>query len=639
MDRNTAKETAKSQLERYLSGKGINTRKLFRCLNPQHSDNNPSMSYDSNRNKCHCFSCGADYDIFDLIALDFGLSDNAEIFNMTYKTLGIDVNDTAPKNNKNEQKKAENEENLTEYYKKCQKKLTETDYLTGRGISVETARKYGVGYDEDYTIYEDGKLKSWPAIILPTSTKTYTARKTDTAADSKTKVRKHGQNSPLFNQSALTAADKPIFIVEGEIDALSVIEVGGEAVGLGSASIVSHLVTLLEKEKPAQPLIIALDNDEAGHKAEERLIADLKRLSIPFYRANAYGEAKDANEALTKDREAFTKAVASAEESAADLAADLMEQEEKEEREEYLNTSTAAHLQDFIDGITDRANTPFIPTGFTELDKALDGGLYEGLYFVGAISSLGKTTLVLQIADQIAEAGEDVLIFSLEMARNELIAKSISRLTLLDVMQNNGNVHHAKTTRGITTYSRYANYSQEEKELIKRSITAYGEYASHIYIHEGVGNIGVKEIGEAIEKHIHFTGKKPVVIIDYVQILAPAEIRATDKQNTDKAVLELKRISRDKKLALIGISSFNRDSYKNEVSMAAFKESGAIEYGSDVLIGLQLEGAGTGNFNETEAKQKSPRAVELVILKNRNGATGKKIKFSYYPLFNYFKEA
>jgi replicative DNA helicase len=62
----------------------------------------------------------------------------------------------------------------------------------------------------------------------------------------------------------------------------------------------------------------------------------------------------------------------------------------------------------------------------------LDDGLYEGLYIVGAMSSLGKTTFVTQIGDQIANNGTDVLIFSLEMSRYELMAKSISRLTLTE---------------------------------------------------------------------------------------------------------------------------------------------------------------------------------------------------------------
>ena len=117
-------------------------------------------------------------------------------------------------------------------------------------------------------------------------------------------------------------------------------------------------------------------------------------------------------------------------------------------------------MQSFIDGIADSVDTPFIPTGFKKLDSVLDGGLYEGLYIVGAISSLGKTTLITQITDQIAQSGTDVLIFSLEMARSELIAKSISRHTLQSVLQTGGDTRNAKTTRGISTGKRYIDYNQ-----------------------------------------------------------------------------------------------------------------------------------------------------------------------------------
>lgn len=73
--------------------------------------------------------------------------------------------------------------------------------------------------------------------------------------------------------------------------------------------------------------------------------------------------------------------------------------------------------------------------------------------------------------------------------------------------------------------------------------------------------------------------------------------------------------------------------------MEALKESGSIEYGSDVIIGLQLKGAGKKDFDVNAAKQRNPREIEAVILKNRNGATGGRIRFEYYPLFNYFKES
>jgi len=312
----------------------------------------------------------------------------------------------------------------------------------------------------------------------------------------------------------------------------------------------------------------------------------------------------------------------------------------KEARETYQQNSAAAHIGEFRNVVVNSINTPAISTGFVELDRILDGGLYEGLYVLGAISSLGKTTLVLQIADNMAQQGRDVLIFSLEMARYELMAKSISRITYQDA----SNKADAKTTRGILAGGRYKEYNATEKELIRNAVEQYREYAQHIYIHEGIGDIGIEQLKEAVNRHIEMTGNRPIVIIDYLQILAPYDMRASDKQNTDKAVLELKRLSRDKKIPVIGISSFNRESYKDSsgnkgrVTQADFKESGAIEYSADVLIGLEFIGAGNKDYSEKEEKKKDPREIRLVILKNRNGRAWETDTFRYYPLFNYFEE-
>lgn len=124
----------------------------------------------------------------------------------------------------------------------------------------------------------------------------------------------------------------------------------------------------------------------------------------------------------------------------------------------------------------------------------------------------------MQIADQIAQTGQDILIFSLEMVRTEIIAKNISRYTIEQVLTNNGDIRNAKTSRGITTKKRYENYSDTEKNLINKAISNYGQYAKHIFIHGGIGEISTKQIREAVEQHISFTGNTPIVIIDYLQI-------------------------------------------------------------------------------------------------------------------------
>ena len=537
----------------------------------------------------------------------------------------------------------EAEPDYTSFFLQANRDIAKTSYH--RGLTLETLNRFKLGYVESWTHPKAPQAPPSPRLIIPTSKHSYLARDTrdnltpEQAQYAKSKVGK----VRIFNSKALYTASKPVFIVEGELDALSIIDVGGEAVALGSTANRRALLTMLESQRPAQPLIIAMDNDEAGSKANRELAEGLERLKITFYRLDIAQPYKDANEALNADRDAFRAVI----EGAENIEAETLEAE----REALKREAVAYTLQSFLKSIEESKRAAFIPTGFSPLDNVLDGGLYAGLYVVGAISSLGKTTFCLQIADQIAAAGHDVLVFSLEMARNELIAKSISRLTLVKDLEENESTAHAKTTRGILTGTRYADYSQTERELIQQSIASYGEYARNIYITEGVGNVGIEEIREKVQKHIKITGKAPVVVIDYLQIIAPADMRATDKQNTDKAVLELKRLSRDYSIPVIGISSFNRDNYTAPVNLASFKESGAIEYSSDVLIGLQYEGMDYQEGEADKAREKRIRelmkqvvedgkagkaqSIQVKILKNRNGSKGDAL-LDFYPMFNYF---
>lgn len=660
MERQDAREQLKGYLRNYVESvtqksKGANLYVCPLCGSGTGKSGTGAFSI-KNGTSWKCFSCNAGGDIFDLYGAINGTADHNEQLKGLSELYGIQVasyRSTAQEDFSPEyQNHAKSEQythnsihtsvytqadppqqtDYTDFFLQAHKAVEQTDYWKRRGLSKETVDRFKLGYVAEWRHPKAPKAPTSPRLIIPTSPYSYLARDTrdqipeEQRAYSKSKV----GSIQLFNERALQTATKPIFIVEGELDALSIIEVGGEAVALGTTTKSKALIELLKAQAPSQALIIALDNDEAGQRADRELAEGLQGLNIPCYSFNPCGQYKDANEALQRDREALTIAVEEAEH--------LQDEEAQAQKEAYLKNSTAHYLQNFVNGIADSVDTPYIPTGFKKLDSVLDGGLYEGLYIVGAISSLGKTTIITQIADQIAQAGTDVLIFSLEMARAEIMAKSISRHTLQSVLATGGDIRNAKTARGITTGKRYIDYSQTERDLINSSIMEYSKYAQNIYISEGVGDIGAEQIRETVQKHILFTGKTPVVIIDYLQILAPYSERATDKQNTDKAVMELKRISRDYKTPVIGISSFNRANYKEAVTMEAFKESGAIEYSSDILIGLQLKGVGKKDFDANEAKRKDPREIELVILKNRNGRTGDSLSFNFYPLFNYFEE-
>ena len=72
--------------------------------------------------------------------------------------------------------------------------------------------------------------------------------------------------------------------------------------------------------------------------------------------------------------------------------------------------------------------------------------------------------------------------------------------------------------------------------------------------------------------------------------------------------------------------------------MADFKESGAIEYTADILLGMWYKGADKKGFDESEAKNKHPREIRLSVLKNRSGRAGSTLDYDYYTMYNFFDE-
>lgn len=630
MNTDHAKIYIRGQMESYLSSKGINTRRHFTCLNPAHADPDYSMKLDRTRMRVRCPVCGADYDIFDLIGLDYGIPDYEDEFSKACALFHVQTDSSTVKdavailrNIPFGQRDASRD--IAAYMEEAHRHIGETNYPQKRGLPREVIDRFKLGYDPDYS--RDTGRETWHALIIPTGQTSYTARNIGPSRD---RYRKQGATQ-IFNKAALRTAQKPIFIVEGELDALSIVTVGGDAVALGNVENYGHLLKLLEIERPVQPLIVALDNDEDGEKAAEKLTEGLEKLKLPFYKLNPYGEHKDANEALTADRENFAASIAGVE---------RIEDEAREaEIETYMQTCAASSFQDFLDGISQSPPAPVIPSSFQKLDIALDSGFYEGLYIVGAGAGAGKTTFVCQIADQIAAKGTDVLIFSLEASRNELMAKSISRLTAEKEIRDGQNIGLAKTTRDITTRSRYDGYSSLERALINAAVAEYRDNrAARLYISEDTGNVGPEEIRDTVEKHMSFTGRKPVVIIDYIQILTPYSDSVTEKQAMDRTVLELKRISRRYGLTVIGVSDFDRDDVSAFTTKEAYSESGTAEYSGDVLLGLRLRGAGEPGFDAEAANRAFPREMELTVLKNRGGASGGRIAFEYYPAYNYFKE-
>ena len=272
-------------------------------------------------------------------------------------------------------------------------------------------------------------------------------------------------------------------------------------------------------------------------------------------------------------------------------------------------------------------------TGFSNLDEKTSG-LYPGLYVIGAVPSLGKTTFVHQLGDQLAEAGDHVLYFSLEQSRLEMITKSLSRIT-------------AKQDR-LTAISAINIRRGQITQAVNDALKEYRTIADRSSIIALNFDASITYIQDYIQEYIKRNDTKPIVIIDYLQIIPPADPRQSNKDKIDEIVRALKKLQGNNDLVVFIISSFNRTNYLAPVDYESFKESGGIEYTADVVWGLQLQIQNSELFNSEKkikekreairaAKEANPRKVELVCLKNRYGISNYSCGFNYDPVHDLFQ--
>lgn len=261
--------------------------------------------------------------------------------------------------------------------------------------------------------------------------------------------------------------------------------------------------------------------------------------------------------------------------------------------------------------------------------------MYSGLYLLGAISSLGKTTFAHQIAEQIAMSGKNVLYFSLEQTKIELISKSIERI--IYKKDNNTNISSLDIRKNFINDK----VLDARKQYVKNNMRNLSIIDTNLKLSDII-----KYIDDFIKNNEDI---RPVIMVDYLQII---ENDTSSKQNIrdliDSTIIEFKKLSKKYNIVILIISSLNRSNYHLPIDFESFKESGCIEYTADVVWGLQLKIVTDNIFMDnkssiaykrsmlTNAKTKLPREIELVCLKNRFGISNYTLDFLYYPQYDLF---
>ena len=333
---NKAVERLKSYHPDVWAAKGIITKAKtgYICPNPQcrngsGKDGTGATAKAGNKGwQVLCPVCNDGYDIIDTLGFFFNLSPETQFVDIVKRgcqMFGVDL-ETGDADYKPEEKKIDYER-IKRTIANAQKNLADFHAKFGnpyRGIYRTTFEDFGCGYDPRWYARQNAPLT--PRLIIPSGWEHYAARLLGKLEDFNIPDGVHlGEKEhswspkPIFNFNRLKASDDPIcFIVEGELDAMSIAQVTARpakdnktAYPINVIAIAGIKLSPLMEEQlkllPQKNFIVMLDNDEAGNKAAPILVAKLKSLGHKAYQARLSDTHNDANDYLQADHKGLNQ--------------------------------------------------------------------------------------------------------------------------------------------------------------------------------------------------------------------------------------------------------------------------------------------------------------------------------------------
>lgn len=293
------------------------------CCQSGSGKNRTGLSKIPHKNSYHCFACGESGDVIHFAEKYYNV-DFKEALNKLSSYYGITKNTDF-----SSVKKYETEDldidlpcvDQLEYFNKVRKDL-DPSYLEKRGISEKTQHHFWVGTDKSWVNpiakekFPNKKLYTTPRCIIPTSRFSYLARdireNIPEFAEKFSKA-KYG-TTRLFNTALKGNESELVYIVEGEIDAMSIYDATDgkiQAIGLGSTAMWRHLYNEISfyPHLQGKTYVLMLDNDNAGNMAMTKIEETFKIYGIPYIIQEYPKEYNDPNEYLVKNRAGFAKMI------------------------------------------------------------------------------------------------------------------------------------------------------------------------------------------------------------------------------------------------------------------------------------------------------------------------------------------
>lgn len=266
-----------------------------------------------------------------------------------------------------------------------------------------------------------------------------------------------------------------------------------------------------------------------------------------------------------------------------------------------LETILAESFERLDDLHKDKNTLRGIPTGYKDLDNILAGLQRSDLFILAARPSMGKTAFVLNLAHKIAtQAKEPVLIFSLEMSKEQLV----DRLLAME--------------SGVDAWAlRTGNLTDSDFERLGEAMGTLSE--AKVYIDDTPG-ITVSDLRTKARREAH-NQKLGLIVVDYLQLMSGGGRYASEGnrvQEISEISRGLKGVARELNVPLIALSQLSR-SVENRnpqiPQLADLRESGSIEQDADVVAFLYRE-----EYYNPDSERKN--IMDVLIKKHRNGPTG-----------------